>query len=33
MGSDGEMLDAWRHGLGLPEVKRWWIHWADALDF
>jgi hypothetical protein len=30
---NGEMLDAWRHRLGLPEVKRWWIHWADALDF
>ena len=27
---DGAMLDAWRRTLGFPEIKRWWLHWADA---
>jgi hypothetical protein len=28
---NGEMLEAWRRTLGFSEVKRWWIHWTDAL--
>jgi hypothetical protein len=30
---DGAMLEAWRRALGFPEVKRWWLHWTDALEF
>jgi len=28
---DDAMMDQWRHQLGLPQVKRWWIHWRDIL--
>jgi len=28
---DEAMMDAWRKQLGLPEVKRWWLHWRDIL--
>ena len=28
---DEIMMDAWRKQLGLPEVKRWWLHWRDIL--
>lgn len=28
---DEAMMDAWRRQLGLPEVKRWWLHWQDIL--
>ncbi|HET8775677.1 MAG TPA: FecR family protein [Thermoanaerobaculia bacterium] len=28
---DLEMLDDWRHALGLGGIKRWWLHWRDAL--
>jgi len=28
---DLHMLDMWRRSLGLGGVKRWWIHWRDAL--
>jgi hypothetical protein len=30
---DGAALDVWRHSLGFPEVKRWWLHWKDAFAF
>jgi hypothetical protein len=30
---DGATLDVWRHSLGFPEVKRWWLHWRDAFAF
>ena len=33
MANDGAMLDAWRRTLGFPEVKHWWLHWTDALEF
>ena len=33
MASDGAMLEAWRRTLGFPEVKHWWLHWTDALEF
>ena len=26
-----DMLEAWRNKLGLGGVKRWWLHWRDAL--
>ena len=26
-----EMQNAWRQSLGLGGVKKWWIHWRDAL--
>jgi len=29
--NDDLMIDAWRRTLGLPEVKRWWVHWADII--
>jgi len=28
---DDIMMAAWRHELGLPEVKHWWLHWRDIL--
>jgi FecR protein len=28
---DLEMVDDWRHSLGLGGIKRWWLHWRDAL--
>jgi hypothetical protein len=28
---DEAMMHAWRNQLGLPEVKRWWLHWRDIL--
>lgn len=28
---DLTMLDAWRRSLGLGGVKKWWLHWRDAL--
>lgn len=28
---DLKMLNAWRHSLGLGGVKKWWLHWRDAL--
>jgi len=28
---DLHMLDDWRHSLGLGGIKRWWLHWRDAL--
>jgi Arc/MetJ-type ribon-helix-helix transcriptional regulator len=28
---DEAMMHAWRKQLGLPEVKRWWLHWRDIL--
>jgi hypothetical protein len=28
---DEDMLDQWRHSLGLGGVKRWWLYWRDAL--
>ena len=28
---DLKMLDAWRRSLGLGGVKKWWLHWRDAL--
>ena len=28
---DDSMLSAWRNQLGLPQVKRWWLHWRDIL--
>ncbi len=28
---DLRMLDDWRHSLGLGGIKRWWLHWRDAL--
>jgi len=28
---DLHMLDLWRRSLGLGGVKRWWVHWRDAL--
>jgi len=31
LGGDGAMLSGWWDRLGLPDVKRWWIHWKDAL--
>jgi len=31
--NDAAMLDAWRQTLGLPEIKRWWVHWTDAFEF
>jgi len=26
-----EMVDAWRHSLGLGGYKKWWLYWRDAL--
>lgn len=28
---DLERIDAWRTALGLGGVKKWWLHWRDAL--
>lgn len=28
---DKQMLSRWRESLGLGGVKRWWLHWRDAL--
>ena len=28
---DEAMIAAWRKQLGLPQVKRWWLHWRDIL--
>ena len=28
---DEGMMNAWRRQLGLPQVKRWWLHWRDIL--
>jgi hypothetical protein len=28
---DEAMMYAWRSQLGLPQVKRWWLHWRDIL--
>jgi hypothetical protein len=33
MASNGAMLEAWRRTLGFAEVKHWWLHWTDALEF
>lgn len=30
MNGDATAFDTWRHSLGFPEVKRWWLYWADA---
>jgi ferric-dicitrate binding protein FerR (iron transport regulator) len=26
-----QMMDAWRESLGLGGIKKWWLHWRDAL--
>ena len=31
LGGDLEMVDAWRHSLGLGSYKKWWLYWRDAL--
>lgn len=28
---DADALDAWRHALPYPRIKRWWLQWPDAL--
>jgi hypothetical protein len=28
---DEPMVELWRRQLGLPQVKRWWLHWRDIL--
>lgn len=31
--NNGKMLDAWIGTLGLPVIKRWWVHWPDVFSF
>jgi hypothetical protein len=31
LGGDFHMIDDWRHAMGLGGIKKWWLHWRDAL--